>query len=383
MSFFSKTILLVILISSALFAKNVATITGLNGRAFVDRDASKIELNLGDKLQEKDVIHTQDKAKVQIIFKDETIITIGKNSTFAINEYLFDESKESVAKFGMLSGAMRAITGKIGKVAPDKFMVKTKTATMGIRGTNFSILVGEDGSYEAYCTFGAISVSIDGTEHVVQQGFYISISPEGKVEVKEFTPQDLKDMKEKNFAKSKAKKGKASEDDTANNEGQLDNTTQEMDNIVIKDISDSVVDAEQTAGESTTLTLTDNAVLAGYENMVTYNGTFSGTSIGTLDTAGEAELVVYFGSDSATLSLTGNNSQSVSYDFSNVNSNTMTNGHQQTIYETGTADGKFYGDTGNIVNGNYTYTEGGPSASITTATGTYSVESIDMAGQPY
>nr|WP_321267826.1 FecR family protein [uncultured Sulfurimonas sp.] len=377
-----KIALLVLFLGTSIYANNVATVTGLNGKASVQRDAGELDLNLGDKLQEKDVIHTKDKTKVQIIFKDETIITIGKNSTFAINEYLFDDNKEPVAKFGMLKGAMRAITGKIGKVAPDKFSVKTKTATMGIRGTNFSILVGEDGSYNAYCTFGAISVSIDGAEHVVQQGFFISISPDGKVEIKEFSPQDLKEMKEKNFAKAESKKGKASGDEIASNEGQLDVTVEEMDNIVIKDISDSVVDAEQTGEESSDLTLTDNAILAGYTQAdALYEGTFAGTSTHNFDTAGFASLYVNFGQDTASLYLEGNNEVSTSYDnFSGVGTNTITGGQEYGSH--GVADGKFYGDTGNVVNGNYTVTDG---QGTTTASGTYSVESSNLTGstQPY
>jgi FecR-like protein len=293
MKFFSKIILLIIFISASLLANDVATITGLNGNAFVERDGQEVELNLGDKLQEKDVVLTKDKTKVQIIFKDETIITIGKNSTFAINEYLFEENQEPVAKFGMLSGAMRAITGKIGKVAPDKFTVKTKTATMGIRGTNFSVLVGEDGSYQAYCTYGAISVTIKGSEHVVQQGFFISISPDGKVEQKEFTSEDLKEMKKKNFAKSKAKKGDGSEDDdaSASNDGQLDTTTEEQDNIVVKDISDSVADAEQTADLT--------SLLSSYSmSDALYEGTYSFSfNSGDLPANGDVKIEIDFGKD--------------------------------------------------------------------------------------
>ncbi|EDZ63465.1 hypothetical protein SMGD1_1728 [Sulfurimonas gotlandica GD1] len=355
MKFLQKMILLILFLAFNLFAKDVATITGLNGKAFVERDSSKIELSLGDKLQEKDTIVTNDKAKVQIIFKDETIVTIGKNSNFSINEYLFEDSQEPVAKFGMLKGAMRAITGRIGKVAPDKFMVKTKTATMGIRGTNFSLLVGEDGSYQAYCTFGAISVSVGGTEHVVQQGFFLSISPDGNVEVKEFTPEDLKEMKKKNFAKSTSKKGNASEDgDTsANNDGQLDNTTEAFDNVVVKDISESVVDAEQT---------TDLASLIASYSMD--NAVYSGTYATTVDSGGDwgsaeggtATLNVDFGNDVSSLVLNDGNN-----DFTVSGTTTIEGTSLKLIGNNGSdiVNGTFEGATGNKVTGNFSADVGG------------------------
>lgn len=357
MRFLIKIILLSVFLFSTLLAKDVATITGLKGKAFVDRDGQKIELNLGDKLKEKDIVLTKEKTKVQVIFKDETIITIGKNSTFAINEYLFEENQEPVAKFGMINGAMRAITGKIGKVAPDKFMVKTKTATMGIRGTNFSVIVGEDGSYQAYCTYGAISVTIKGSEHVVHQGFFISISPDGKIEQKEFTSKDLKEMKAKNFSKSQAKKGDGSEDGglTASNDGQLDTTTQKEENIVVKDISDSVADAGQTADLT--------SLLSSYSmSDALYEGTYSFSSnSGDLPGNGDVKLEIDFGADIVKLTLDPGGMDVL------LDQNSVISGTSLSVDDGGgnSATGEFSEPTGNSLSGTITGEFGGGPGSAT------------------
>ncbi len=189
-------ILLMVLACGELFANSIATITAIKGSATVQRVSGDIEAILGTKLEEKDTVITKNSTKVQIIFKDNTIISIGKNSNFSIEEYLFDDEKEPVARFGLLKGAMRTITGKIGKIAPEKFSVVTKTATIGIRGTNFSVLVGEDGSYNAYCTYGAIDVSVHGETYLVKQDFFLNVSPAGKINVKEFSPIELKNMQQ-------------------------------------------------------------------------------------------------------------------------------------------------------------------------------------------
>ena len=380
-----KIALLVLMLGVGLYAKEVATVTGLNGKAFIERGDNKIDVTLGAKLEEKDTIVTDDKAKVQIIFEDETIVTVGKNSNFSISEYIFEDNQEPTAKFAMLKGAMRTITGKIGKIAPEKFSVQAKTALIGIRGTNFSVLVGDDGMVNVYCTYGAIGVSISGEDHIVRQGFYIAVAPDGKVEVKEFTPQDLKEMKNKSFGKSAAKKGDASKDSTANNEGQMDNTKEEMDNIVIKDITNSVEDAEQTSDSSNNPT--DSSVIAGYTmHHAHYEGTFTTTSNNTpvFPNSGVASLMVDFGSDSAILTLNpegpSGTSDTATYDetYTGLDTNTFSvdKGSPGAGLPEGTASGTFYGETGNTVKGDFSYVPDGYNTSEK-AIGTYEVTSED------
>ncbi len=205
MQFFIKIIFLSLLLGSTLFSKDVAVVTALNGEASVKRDGVTLPLSLGMKLQERDSVVTNADAKVQIIFNDETIITVGKSSEFSINEYLFDEEKEENSlQFGLLRGAMRTITGKIGKIAPQKFAVKTKTATIGIRGTNFTIVEREDAEI-VYCTYGAISVSINNSVNIVKQGFYARVL-DGRALIQAFTPQELHSIQKANFLAKTSKK---------------------------------------------------------------------------------------------------------------------------------------------------------------------------------
>ena len=252
-----KTLILITLLSSYLFA-GVATITAIKGEASIKRGENTLVALLGSQLEEKDNILTKDNTKLQVIFKDETIISIGKNSDFSINEYLFEDKQTPIAKFSMLKGAMRTITGAIGDIAPEKFSVATKTATIGIRGTNFSVVAGDNGAYSAYCTFGAISVDIQGQSFLVPQGFFITVTPEGTVAVNEFSPKDLKDMKKDNFDFEKKKdedQGLRKEgtqivlDDSGNNE-QINITVDGIGPIVITNetevIADSIQDQEFT-----------------------------------------------------------------------------------------------------------------------------------------
>jgi len=54
-------------------------------------------------------------------------------------------------------GFFKIVTGKIGKIAPERFKVKTKAATIGIRGTQFMASVQDEHETIA-CSKGALVV---------------------------------------------------------------------------------------------------------------------------------------------------------------------------------------------------------------------------------
>ena len=377
-----KIILSLLLLNLSLLANSVATITAMRGDADIKRDGELIIASLGAKLEQKDNILTKDNSKLQVIFKDETIISIGKNSDFSIQEYLFEDNQAPVAKFSMLRGAMRTITGQIGNIAPQRFSVATETATIGIRGTNFSIFVEEDGSSSAFCTFGAISVVIAGTTHVVQQGFYIALSPKGEVTIKEFTPEVLKEKKEKYFDPDEKKKDvvtysgddvKQDEENTDSaNTAQLDVTTDDNSGMIISDVSDTVTDTTQQAPS-----LSDT--IAGYTmNNAQYTGTYT-SSNPEIFKAGNAQLDIDFGADTVDLKLTPtdatdyvqfNQSPTFTGTQFNVSGNTQGTGGIRSIVS-GSATGTFGGTTGNSVTGTYTFNPDAPDD----ISGTYSVTS--------
>ncbi|MDD2829471.1 MAG: FecR family protein [Sulfuricurvum sp.] len=196
--------ILALTLSASLHA-SVAKITSLTGTALIERDTKNLPAALGNDLESKDTIATSENSKAQLTFKDNTIITVGKKSRFSIEEYLYDSSDSSNAKFNILSGTVRTMSGKIGKIAPEKFAVKTKTATIGIRGTDFVIHVGDEGEISAYCLQGAIVVlNSANIQNVVDMGSYISLSKEGVFKEKQtFTPEEIKTLLGKNFTVSK------------------------------------------------------------------------------------------------------------------------------------------------------------------------------------
>lgn len=165
-----KIFTLLLLFASFLFA-NIGTVSLVEGKATILRNGQTLGANMGDKVENKDVISTQVNSKIKITFIDNTIVTIGKESSLNIEEYIFNTStKEAKTELNVLKGAFHTITGEIGKVNPDKFKLKTKSASIGIRGTEF---YGDEN--RIVCTQGRIIVLSNSVSVDVPSGNYINI----------------------------------------------------------------------------------------------------------------------------------------------------------------------------------------------------------------
>jgi hypothetical protein len=171
-----KILLLLFILANFLFA-SIGQITALVGDVKISRDSNKTILaKLGEKLEKNDVINSAKGSKAQITLDDNTIITIGQNSTLNIFDYVYDESnpKDSKASFGFMKGSFKSITGKIGKINKERFKLKTKSASIGIRGTT---IIGNQ--QIIICTDGAISVTANGvTVDVAKQE--LTRTPQGE-----------------------------------------------------------------------------------------------------------------------------------------------------------------------------------------------------------
>ncbi len=189
-----KKILLLLLFINLYIYANVAKVVALKGDAYIIRGKQEIKLDLLTKILKDDIVKTKDNSKIQIIFKDNTIITIGKNSQLAISDYVFDEKNNQYkADFGLLKGTFRTITGRIGKISPDRFKLNSKSSTIGIRGTQIISNVQIDGDI-IYCTEGQIEIisKITGEKIVLKAGEFIKLKKGEKLEKQEFNAKIIK-----------------------------------------------------------------------------------------------------------------------------------------------------------------------------------------------
>jgi hypothetical protein len=89
-----------------------------------------------------DTIITGTNGRVKIILRDDTLISLGRDSELSLTE--FADMGESVTfNSRFLKGTLGVITGKIAEMNPEGFMILTPHSTMGIRGTVLSLRTDE------------------------------------------------------------------------------------------------------------------------------------------------------------------------------------------------------------------------------------------------
>ena len=125
---------------------SVAVVSAFKGDANIYREGQEIDVHVGIEVNKNDNLKTFNNTKLQLIFKDNTRITIGKNSQFSVENYFYDEANPSVskAKFKFTKGLFRTISGRIGKLNKKQFKIIVKNATIGIRGTVFDVFVSNE-----------------------------------------------------------------------------------------------------------------------------------------------------------------------------------------------------------------------------------------------
>lgn len=138
-----KKILLLLFLSFTILYASVGKITATKGEVFISRDGKQITATKGSLLELQDSIITKENSKALVLLNDKTSITVGKNSNLGIEDFVLDVQKPSKSKatFKFGKGIFRTITGQIGKINKDKFKIKTKSASIGIRGTVFVVEV--------------------------------------------------------------------------------------------------------------------------------------------------------------------------------------------------------------------------------------------------
>src|SRR4051812_21385648 len=130
-----------------------ATVSGANGQ---QRPLAK-----GTELDTGDTVRTNQDGRTQIRFSDGAYVSLQPNTEFAIKDYNFEGKTDGSERgiFGLAKGAMRAVTGLIGRVNKKQYAIVTPTATIGIRGTGGLIEVQIDGSTLVRGTSGIWTLS--------------------------------------------------------------------------------------------------------------------------------------------------------------------------------------------------------------------------------
>lgn len=133
-----------VLVTGSVIANEAGQIKVAKGSAFVQRDGQKLNAAPGMKVQSADVLVTGADGAIGVTFVDNSLVSTGPNSVFAIDKYTFDSTTHNGVFDGSLKkGTLAAVSGKMVKQAPESMRIRTPASIMGVRGTEFVVQVDD------------------------------------------------------------------------------------------------------------------------------------------------------------------------------------------------------------------------------------------------
>ena len=97
-------------------------------------------LKSGDAVFENTRLVAAKQSSASVVLRDGTTLVLSENSQFNVEKFTFDATTQNGSILvNLLQGSMRMLTGLIAKINPEAIQVKTKTISVGIRGTDFIV----------------------------------------------------------------------------------------------------------------------------------------------------------------------------------------------------------------------------------------------------
>jgi hypothetical protein len=127
----------------------VGTVTHLSGVLTTKKaDGTSKILAIKSSVDEGDLLITEADTYARIKFVDGGEIVLRPGTEFKIEQYAYKEgdAQNDNIVMSLFKGGLRAVTGLIGKRSKEKVSFQTSTATIGIRGTHFGMLLCRAGS---------------------------------------------------------------------------------------------------------------------------------------------------------------------------------------------------------------------------------------------
>ena len=104
-----------------------------------------------------DVIRTKRRSRARLGFTDGSVLNMGSNQKIHVQEYAYNKKKETRHVIvETLRGSIRATVSKV--TGDSVFQVKTPTAIISVRGTDFIVQVGPDGMTTVTVISGIVNV---------------------------------------------------------------------------------------------------------------------------------------------------------------------------------------------------------------------------------
>ena len=177
------TIIILILFYATSLWGSIGNVDQLEGKGVVDRKDGDKNITIEQSLDilQYDTVKTGN-GKVGILFIDDTRVDVTQHSKLIIDEFVYDpNTKKGKLNLSAKLGTIKYASGQIAKTSRQDIVITTPTATIGVRGTDFSMTIDELGGstiillpscdVNGNCLVGEISVESAAGQVILNQAF--------------------------------------------------------------------------------------------------------------------------------------------------------------------------------------------------------------------
>lgn len=177
--------LALLVLSTTQSLASIGDVIEQKGNSMIERQGGEeLTVDKGTGVESYDTVKTAN-GRTAIEFVDDTRVDVTEHSKLLIDEFVYDpNTKTGALNIKAALGTIRYASGQIAKNSRQNIKIRTPTATIAVRGTDFSMSVDEFGQStvillpsctqvgsKALCTVGEISVESDVGQVVLNQAF--------------------------------------------------------------------------------------------------------------------------------------------------------------------------------------------------------------------
>lgn len=131
-----------VLTSVAALAADIGQIKVAKGIVTIERGGQSLPGEAGARVQGADTVRTGSDGSVGITMTDNSLLSAGPNSLLVLDRYEFD-STTNQGRFdaSLRRGTLAVVSGRLARQSPDAMTLRTPSAILGVRGTEFAVSV--------------------------------------------------------------------------------------------------------------------------------------------------------------------------------------------------------------------------------------------------
>jgi len=123
-------------------AQDIGRVKVSKGQVSIERGGAALPAPVGARLQSADVVSTGSDGAVGITMNDDSLLSAGANSRLSLDRFVHEPStNQGRLDVSLNRGTLAVISGRIAKQSPEAMTVRTPTAILGVRGTEFVMKV--------------------------------------------------------------------------------------------------------------------------------------------------------------------------------------------------------------------------------------------------